>query len=105
MNVALRAAAGFGLAVFAAAIANAADAPADDAKKDVPKAELKVIPPEAAKDYEGQEATVQFDVNGARELGTGICFLNSLADYNDPAAFTVVISSKAQQIKGRHKNR
>ena len=100
MNVRLMVAVSFSCTVFATvclaiAVANSADAPADDAKKDTAKAELKVIPPEAAKDYEGQEATVQFDVNGARELGTGMCFLNSLADYNDPAAFTVVISSKA----------
>jgi hypothetical protein len=100
MDRALKAAIYISCAVFATAclaisVGHAADASVDNAKKDEAKPELKVIPPEAAKDYEGQEVVVQFDVVSSRELGTGLCFLNSMAEFNDPAAFTVVISPKA----------
>ncbi|HZZ26825.1 MAG TPA: hypothetical protein VFE46_02360 [Pirellulales bacterium] len=81
--------------IYAAAISLAADAPSGDtAKADAGAADLKVIKPEEAKDYEGKDVVVEFQVVNARELGTGICFLNSSSDFNDPGAFTAVISAK-----------
>ncbi|HTQ39176.1 MAG TPA: hypothetical protein VMJ32_09105 [Pirellulales bacterium] len=75
----------------------AADAPgdaakADSAKGDAAKNTLKVIKPEDAKDYEGQEVIVEFTVAAARELDSGVCFLNSTTDRSDPAGFTAFIS-------------
>jgi hypothetical protein len=75
------------------AVSNAADQPTDSSAKNDSKPDLKLIKPEEAKDYVGQEVVVQFNVISSKEIGSGMCFLNSLADFNDPAAFTTVISS------------
>jgi DNA/RNA endonuclease YhcR with UshA esterase domain len=82
----------------------AEDAPKDAAKKDEAKTlqpdegkaasatELKIIKPEEAKDYEGKDVTVEFKVAGGREIDSGVCFLNSTTDRNDPNGFTAFIS-------------
>jgi hypothetical protein len=83
-------------AALVATSVRAADAPKDDSNNsNAPQAELKIINPEHAKEYEGQDVVVEFDVVSSKELGTGLCFLNSIADYTDPNGFTVVISAKA----------
>jgi DNA/RNA endonuclease YhcR with UshA esterase domain len=74
-------------------LVRAADAPpADTSKTQAPAAELKIIKPEDAKDYEGQQVTVEFTVVGGRELDSGLCFLNSSKDRDDPAGFTAFIT-------------
>ncbi len=90
----------FGAVAFLGTLCSAADQPAGSpAKSDSSsakgdsKTDLKAIKPEEAKDYVGQEVIVEFNVVSSKEIGSGICFLNSLADFNDPAAFTTVISS------------
>jgi hypothetical protein len=79
--------------VFYAVSCVGADQPFDSSAKSDSKPDLKVIKPEEAKDYVGQEVIVEFNVISSKEIGSGLCFLNSLADFNDPAAFTTVISS------------
>ncbi len=78
--------------VFAGAVCSAADQAASSSTKGDSKTDLKVIKSEQAKDYVGQEVLVEFDVVSSKEIGSGLCFLNSLSDFNDPAAFTAVIS-------------
>jgi hypothetical protein len=68
----------------------AADAPPAESKK----ADIKVIKPDDAKQYDGKEVTVEFKVVAGRELESGVCFLNSSTDRNDPKRFTVFINSK-----------
>lgn len=65
---------------------------ADSDQKDSSKTTFKLIKPEEAKDYEGQDVTVEFDVVSSRELSSGMCFLNSMSDFSDPTAFTAVIT-------------
>src|SRR5262245_22599183 len=74
--------------------AKAADAPKDDDKKSAAKSDAKVIKPEQAKDYLEKEAVVEFKVAGAREVVSGVCFLNSTTDREDPAGFTAFIGKK-----------
>jgi DNA/RNA endonuclease YhcR with UshA esterase domain len=84
-------------AFFAAAVCLAADAPSDASKTGASDAAPKIIKPEEAKDYEGQEVTVEFTVAAGRQLDNGdssVCFLNSSTERNDPAAFTAFISGK-----------
>jgi hypothetical protein len=70
-------------------IAHAAD---DAAKATTPSSDLKLIKPEDAKDYEGQDVIVEFNVVTGRELSSGMCFLNSISDFSDPTGFTAVIT-------------
>ena len=75
---------------------------ADDHKgdhKDSSKTNFKQIKPEEAKDYEGQDVIVEFDVVSSRELGTGMCFLNSVSDFSDRTGFTAVITPAGQEIQ------
>jgi hypothetical protein len=90
----------FAAVVFFGALCHAADQPASSSAKGDSssakgdsKTDLKTIKPEEAKDYVDQEVIVEFNVVSSKEIGSGMCFLNSLADFNDPAAFTTVISS------------
>ena len=81
-------------------IAVARDCLADDAPKTASKSdeapkELKIIKPEDAKDYEGKQVTVEFKVAGAREIDSGVCFLNSTTDRDDPKGFTAYILKTA----------
>lgn len=61
-------------------------------QKDSSKTNFKQIKPEEAKDYENQDVIVEFDVVSSRELGSGMCFLNSVSDFSDPTGFTAVIT-------------
>jgi hypothetical protein len=79
--------------VFFGSVCSAADQSANASAKSDSKTDLKIIKPEEAKDYLGQEVIVEFNVVSSKEIGSGLCFLNSLADFNDPADFTTVISS------------
>jgi hypothetical protein len=71
----------------------AADPPKDEAKKDA-KPEVKIIKPEEAKDHEGEVVTVEFKVFDGREISSGVCFLNSSSDREDPKRFTAFITGK-----------
>jgi hypothetical protein len=85
------------VALFACSLAFAADdAKKDDAKKDAPKTELKVIKPDEAKDHDGEVVIVEFKVIAAREIDSGVCFLNSGAQ-SDPKRFTAFLSGKAMK--------
>jgi hypothetical protein len=77
------------IALVVTSLATAADAP-----KEEPKLELKIIKPEDAKDHEGEVVTVEFKVVAASEIASGVCFLNSSTDRNDPKGFTAIISNK-----------
>jgi hypothetical protein len=81
-------------ALFFAAASFAADEPKADAKKGAAKPDLKVIKAEEAKDHEGEVVTVEFKVVGGREIDSGVCFLNSSTDRNDPKGFTAFITNK-----------
>ena len=82
-------------AVFSSLVI-AADPPKEDPKPEAaaqaPAAEIKIIKPEEAKDYDGQQVVVEFAVVGGRELDSGLCFLNSSKDRDDPAGFTAFIT-------------
>jgi hypothetical protein len=68
---------------------------ADDPQPPVAKkAAVKIIKPDDAKQYDGKEVTVEFKVAAARELDSGVCFLNSSTDRNDPKRFTAFINAK-----------
>lgn len=82
------------VAIFAASISFAADQAKDDAKKDAAKPDLKVIKPEEAKDHDGEVVIVEFKVAQAREVDSGVCFLNSAGGAGDPKRFTAFITSK-----------
>ncbi len=71
----------------------AADAPTGDAKKET-KPEVKLIKPDDAKDHEGEVVTVEFKVVDGREISSGVCFLNSSSDRQDPKRFTAFITNK-----------
>ncbi|HEY2761758.1 MAG TPA: hypothetical protein VGI75_13475 [Pirellulales bacterium] len=71
------------------------DSPRPAAKADETPKDLKVIKPEDAKDYEGKEVTVEFKVAAARQIDSGVCFLNSTTDRDDPKGFTVYMLKTA----------
>ncbi len=76
------------------------DAPKPVSKSDESPKELKVIKPEGAKDYEGKQVTVEFKVAAARQIDSGVCFLNSTADRDDPKGFTVyMLKTAAEKYK------
>jgi DNA/RNA endonuclease YhcR with UshA esterase domain len=83
------------LLVATAAFA-ADDAKKDDAKKDA-KPDLKVIKPEEAKDHDGEVVIVEFKVSQAREIDSGVCFLNSAGATGDPKRFTAFITGKGMK--------